>query len=778
MDPGADDPDQPGLAFARVPSAVRVNGRFEVWVRVNDDRGVRRVGIFPDITISAAGKGTLRGTLTRPAMAGMAVFDDLSYDVWEPIRLTVRANGFADATTRASFPVRPVMRFVQMPPVHVPAKTALGAIQVELVDGRGKAVPSDHPVTLEVIGGPTTPGPGGATRSFAGGPASFEGLTLETPGHRTLIWKSPDLLDLVHGLTVHDGQQHESTWLPGGRVGVPYWAQIPGDAVEYQIVRGTLPRGLTLEDGGEIHGVPATAQQVQLEVFAAGPGTRSARWSLSFSIFPAVEAAPAASVDELDVEGRFPVTMLEESVPVASRKVTAALRLFAPLPPADSDPTVAARSYPLVVFHHGGLPLDAARPRSFDRFDHLLRRWASHGFVVASVEATDLVWNRGRLVSATLTNMNLMSENQRAAIAFLRARNGDPTWPLHGRIDADRVIVAGHSRGGAASLITAAAEPSVIGGILIKPLDPMATVGGEQVWRRDLPAKPFLVIAGGNDGDLPYPMVDFLYERRAGPMTMVTILGSVHNFSCDTCPVEPNVSAEIGRDRDWAVTNAYAVAFLRYLGGQGLSQAPLLFGPAALSTRLSPLGVLVRADRRLRARPVDDFQDQLVGRNQLGLRSDEEGLIWSAEEPSLAGPGLALPDGYEFYRGLLQRPDVQERCRAQRIEWDRPGAVWRTDLGALDARAFASFVFRARTDRETIEGDRLALRFHDSEGNVAIIQGAGRAGDRGIGGRFSDVIVPVEAIRSAGVDVAVLERVELVMWGAAGAVFIDDLRFE
>ena len=128
-------------------------------------------------------------------------------------------------------------------------------------------------------------------------------------------------------------------------------------------------------------------------------------------------------------------------------------------------------------------------------------------------------------------NLTAMSENQRATITHLQARNGDDAWMLGGHLDGDRVVVAGHSRGGGAALITAAANPEVLGAILIKPVDPLMAPGGEAQWSRKLPARPMLINIASDDGDTIYPICDFLFERRSSAQSAHTIIGSVHNYT-------------------------------------------------------------------------------------------------------------------------------------------------------------------------------------------------------------------------------------------------------
>jgi dienelactone hydrolase len=788
---GTDDPSQPGLAFAKVPATTNVNGRFQLWARINDADGIRSPDSETAVTIAASGSGTLRGTLTRKAIDGQVIFDDLVYDRWEAIRLTLTAPGFRDVTTHADLPVRPLMRFVGMPPTQIPSGQAVGPFDIELVDGRGQPVKADQPVDLD--SGPAVDAAGGSRRNFSAGPVHYDGVILHATGARTLVWRSPGLSDLVHPMRVHDGQDVESLWLPAGRVGAFYRTSLApvmptttiaggtpgtttttlGGADEYRLLGEGLPRGLILEPSGDLHGVPTSAGHARLRIFAARGDETSVLFKADLSIYPASETA-TTTLDALDVDGPFTVAALDDTVEVPSRNTTVPVRVFYP----SEGGAPAPGPFPLVVFHHGAVVLQPDHPAIYDRFDHLLRRWTSHGFVVATIDAPELVWVNGRLVSATLSNLNAMSEDQRATIAHLRARVADPAFPLAGHIDVERVIAAGHSRGGGASLITARAEESVVGGILLEPLDPLGTVGGEQTWNIPLPPKPFLLMIAGADGDLPYPMVDFLYERRTGPMVAPTIVGALHSWTCDaSCPPDEGVVAGIPRQEDWAVTNAYAVAFLSFAARGDLSVAPLLFGREGFTTRLATLGTLVRSDRAAAPLVVDDFQADTAGRNRLGLASVDQGMTWSADEPSLLTALRTLPDGYEFYRVLYERPELQARSVAHRLQWTEDDASYSTALGGLDVSGRSNFVFRARTDVGTLPPERLAVRFRDAEGHTALVPAAGHVAPGGLGPRFSDFIVPLAELLPGGIDVTELDAVELVFRGA-GTLLIDDLRFE
>jgi dienelactone hydrolase len=775
-----DDPERPGLTFARAPVVVTLDGLFEVWLRINDQRGLR-VGDDSStvVTISASGQGglpdalhgTLHGTLSRRVTGGLVIFDDLRYDAWEPITLTARTDesgGRAGLGTERLVPVQPLLRFVEPPAARLPVGDSVGPFDIELVDGRGRRLPTTQPVTLTSSNPQLVP-PEEQEHPLDAGQVHFGAIALPAAGDVKLTFKAPGAQDLVHVVSAREGAIVTSMWLPGARVGVPYATRLDlGAGVELgaDLPSGVLPRGLYIDDLLQLRGVPSSAGFASFDIFAGESPVAPHLVRFRLPVLPSVET-PAEPLDGLDRPGPFAVETLDEVLDVPVRGVSEGLRLFYP------RGTEPGKKLPLIIFHHGAAPVSDDHPTLFDRFDHFLRRWASHGFVVASIDAVDLAWKQGRLVGASLANLNAMAENQRAAFTHMRAVDVRAGHPLAGLVDIDRVILAGHSRGAGAALIAAAGSPAVIGGILLQPLDPLVTAGGEQLWNTRLPAKPFLVIAAGNDGDLPYPMVDFLYERRAAPMALVTVRGATHFSACDdSCKDEPGATATIGRPQEWSVANAYALAFLRYVAEGELGYAPLLFGGAGLASNLAPQGIFRSSDASMDAVMVDDFQGETTGRNRLGQAASERNLDWSGNEPSILQAASQLPDSYAIYRLLYHHPQNEAWSGAHRLRWSRPDAAYLTELGGLDVRGRAAFTFRARTDGDVLPPGALGVRFVDGSDHQLVVPVQGTAG---VGPRYTDVIVPLPA--AGALDLSSLTRVELLL-GGSGSMLIDDLRFE
>ena len=296
-----------------------------------------------------------------------------------------------------------------------------------------------------------------------------------------------------------------------------------------------------------------------------------------------------------------------------------------------------------------------------------------------------------------------------------------------------------------------------------------------------LPAKPILLVIAEHDVDVSFPIADFLYERRAGPMAAVTLLGGVHTFTCgEGCPLEEEERglASIRPEHDWAVSNSYAVAFLKYVGEGQLIYAPLLFGQPGLSSELSPRGVLVRSDRQADALRIDGFQDDDDRRNDLGLPNQVEGISRTDEVSWLD----ELPNqlSQRFDPGVASRytnPALSALARARLLSAASPGALYRTELGGIDVSGREVFVLRLLAIEGPLTGADLVLRFEDSAGRGVALNGARHVGTRGLGVRFANVIVSLETLREAGLDLTRLARFELSL-EAEGTLLLDDLRFE
>jgi hypothetical protein len=130
--------------------------------------------------------GTLSGTLTRMATAGVATFDDLWIDKTGWYTLQVDSTGVTGAMSN-QFNIAPAaadhLSFRQQPTTIVVGDPITPAIQVEIVDRFGNLTPSTADVSMSIganPGGGTLTGTTLQTASF--GIATFAGLSITMPG--------------------------------------------------------------------------------------------------------------------------------------------------------------------------------------------------------------------------------------------------------------------------------------------------------------------------------------------------------------------------------------------------------------------------------------------------------------------------------------------------------------------------------------------------------------------------------------------------------------------
>jgi predicted dienelactone hydrolase len=246
----------------------------------------------------------------------------------------------------------------------------------------------------------------------------------------------------------------------------------------------------------------------------------------------------------------------------------------------DAPPASDAGPFPLVVFSHGN---GGIRFQSFFLMEHL----ASHGFVVAAPDhvgntAIDLLFpgipfeTRDRPLDVSVV------------IDALLGRSAMPGDALEGRIDPDRIGVAGHSFGGFTTLAMAIGFEDVPPDPRVRALMPMspvstafsaAEIAGIGV--------PILLVGGTADTTTPIdPQTTFAWENlMVRPRYRVDVEEAGHNSFTDICAIgeallgaglppdllafllgnlEEGCSTDlIDVERAHALTNLYATAHLK-----------------------------------------------------------------------------------------------------------------------------------------------------------------------------------------------------------------------
>ncbi|MGM0597744.1 MAG: alpha/beta hydrolase family protein [Myxococcota bacterium] len=285
--------------------------------------------------------------------------------------------------------------------------------------------------------------------------------------------------------------------------------------------------------------------------------------------------------------------------------------------PAKRRPTysgsaeIADGEFPVVVFTHAN---NDSVCNIFERYYTLLDHLASWGYIAISVDSTE-----DNCQSGTRQNIIERSDKQLAAVQALRAYNEDPTSPFYGKIDLSQIVLAGHSRGGGASIVSWLETDELITGIIdFQGVDTTGFGFGTP----DITI-PVLSFSASKDDDLNYPYVEPQEAQLKEAYTWVTIVGGIHAWTADTVPIRPNDSPAIKQHQQHDIQEYFVTAFLlNYIGTitrnsntiTPISTNDVLFshkGIATVASNISEKGVWVRWNKWGPLDVlIDDFQKE------------------------------------------------------------------------------------------------------------------------------------------------------------------------
>ncbi len=621
---------------------------------------------------------------------------------------------------------------------------------------------SDGPVAVTVLSGGTL---SGTTRvDPMDGEVVFGDLSTDAAGVWELSFteagcEAATTVSLVVGTEVH----YEPVFLETGRVGVEYADGLRADVVQ------DLPAGLSMS-GGTVYGIPESTSE---GIFSAAriEGMAATRLRVHLPIVDGLEPLPAVVPE---AEGDWTVieeVRLIDSV-TTSRGEQTEVEVWVTRPQGPGP-------FPMIAFHHAAhYPADI-----FDQYTVLHRHWASHGFIVASVDGSSNVLG----VAQSWQNISDMSTFQLAAADMMLAESADPASDLSGAVDPDLVFVSGHSRGGGASLISLWERPSLMGAICFEQVSPLQTPN--QDWddparngNRPYPERPVLIFSAANDLDEAWPLVDSAFDQLTGPSTLVTLHGTNHEYTYDAdTPGGYTSASAITFDERHELDQRWSTAFLRRHAYGEVGWDALLHGPEGLETDLSRPGVSTHSRLRIDAEIlVDDFGGD-AAENLLGGENTAIALDANTNAPPYTA-GLTAAG-----RGGIIAEVIAEWTTARHLAWSDPAAAVSFGLGEpLDLTSQHSVILRIARDClpppaacETGRVDFDVVLSDAAGGRVAVEVSTG-LGEKGIVGRhWSQAILPLDAF--AGIDLTSVLTVELdlgTLGIEAGDLWIDDLRFE
>jgi dienelactone hydrolase len=430
------------------------------------------------------------------------------------------------------------------------------------------------------------------------------------------------------------------------------------------------------------------------------------------------------------------------------------------VPTRSGNGDVAPGAWPVIVFAHANNDSQCNIYRDYwSLHDH----WASWGFIVVAVDGTYTNCQPG-----SRDNIVQRKQGQLAALEALEALDQSDDSRFAGRIDLERVVFAGHSRGGGSSLLAAQEHGAALGVIDIQGIDLTAFGFG------DAPIDGFPVVGftAGEDVDLNYPLVEPTEDQIDSAYTWVNIFGGIHAYTADAVPIEPDDEPFIPRVRQHDITEYYSTAFLaRYVGvGDGAypSQAEpttqsdkVLFSHYAarqVEEHISPLAVQQRWRSPYDAVLIDGFDGATPDQNQLGRPNVSDGLTRSEET-------------WTYRPGREQPRLMYQKAVSRRLVADAPGEFI-LEIGGTVALGEGDSIQARVKGPDSGRAASFDVRLEFSDGTDAVVDGREHIGPAPLLNRFTQVVLTAEDL---GVSSELsIDRIAFVV--RDGTLFLDDLR--
>ncbi|HEV7719817.1 MAG TPA: dienelactone hydrolase family protein [Iamia sp.] len=244
--------------------------------------------------------------------------------------------------------------------------------------------------------------------------------------------------------------------------------------------------------------------------------------------YPAADAG--AGIDE--PTGTFDIASLLS--PELQAQVPAEMRIQYPVAAAPgAAPATDDGPYPLVLFSHGfaGFP-----EQSVSLTTHL----ASWGYVVAAPDHVER--SLGGILGTAAQGVTPSTDPEvlTATADLVALTADDPSSPLDGMVDLERVAVLGHSAGAGAAYRTAATDPRIdaVGAYSLG-------AGGDEDLG-EAPTVPALVMLGEADETIPADATREVFATMGTPRSLVEIAGAGHLVFSDLCLIGAEQGGLVG----------------------------------------------------------------------------------------------------------------------------------------------------------------------------------------------------------------------------------------
>lgn len=603
-------------------------------------------------------------------------------------------------------------------------------------------------------------------------------------------------------------------------------------ALGFGVMAGsTLPAGLSLNAAnGTISGTPTVTGSFEFNLFATLAGGQASNLRCALAVFSATEseiasgqnfssAGPHGVTGPVTETYTFTSSYDNTSYPKVS---TFNCRIQYYYPNFATAPSPAP-----VYIHHRG------RGFCMVDYDNLGMHLASYGFIFVSVEdyqsfadgSSSFGGGGGSGQSPDSTYDTVAEQGMQSASAFQEgvmqwviAKNSQAGHALQNHVDAEKIFVGGHSRGGGATHGShVRSQPYMFNGTQRENINIRGTiyfmaydlrcfsstvVGNSTVYpvATAQPRLPSLLIAAEMDQDLIYPICDQLIDRATGPTTFATIYGACHNYLGDNNWPEDDILVYYGypqypepyitRAQQQARIFNLVVAFLKRWSNLDLSLDGLLYN----NEKAGSSEVGVTAWRNMAERVIlDDHQGGNKYINSLGGANTLSSGTWSTSSSIYPSTGWDNLASLSLRHNILTLSPSTTSTYASNI----PAA-------SQDLSRTRRFMFRIGSvdySNETAKGFdwvTVRVRLTDAQNDVATVTLFDRTAPSGtylpdypgsgsnVYDRFVDANVLLSSFTTANPNLTLnqLSKVELIFETGVNAavasrqLYFDDLRFE
>jgi dienelactone hydrolase len=273
-------------------------------------------------------------------------------------------------------------------------------------------------------------------------------------------------------------------------------------------------------------------------------------------------ATPAVAPDDPSLPGPYPAGWTTVEVERANGTRFSALLYYPALTPgqeAPLDPDGAP--YPAVSFGHGYL----APPQWYvETLEHL----ASWGFLVIATESAGELFPSHPEYARDLQD----------CLTFLERAAVDPGSFLRGQVDIGRFGLSGHSMGGGAAILAAAADSRVQALI---PMAPAETRPDSAIAAMSSVQAPVALLSGSDDWITPIDRHSQpMYDNGGTPKLLPVIQGGDH---CGFVSELPSCGGSLSAEQQLRLAHRWLTAFFNLYLKRDTGYADDIWGPASRS---------------------------------------------------------------------------------------------------------------------------------------------------------------------------------------------------